>query len=54
MKNLRQESSTAKSEKMSTKESDITAAYGLAKGTYRLVLNASKEQLNTVVYERKY
>ena len=39
---------------MSTKESDITAAYGLAKGTYRLVLNASKEQLNTVVYERKY
>lgn len=32
----------------------ITAAYGLAKGTYRLVLNASKEQLNTVVYERKY
>lgn len=39
---------------MSTKESDITAAYGLVKGTYRLVLNASKEQLNTVVYERKY
>ena len=39
---------------MSTKESDIKAAYGLAKGTYRLVLNASKEQLNTVVYERKY
>lgn len=39
---------------MSTKESDITAAYGLAKETYRLVLNASKEQLNTVVYERKY
>lgn len=39
---------------MSTKESDITAAYGLAKGTYRLVLNASKEQLNTIVYERKY
>ena len=39
---------------ISTKESDITAAYGLAKGTYRLVLNASKEQLNTVVYERKY
>lgn len=39
---------------MSTKESEITAAYGLAKGTYRLVLNASKEQLNTVVYERKY
>lgn len=39
---------------MSTKESDITAAYGLAKGTYRLVLNASKEQLNTVIYERKY
>lgn len=39
---------------MSTKESDITAAYGLAKGTYCLVLNASKEQLNTVVYERKY
>ena len=39
---------------MSTKESDITAAYSLAKGTYRLVLNASKEQLNTVVYERKY
>lgn len=39
---------------MSQKESDITAGYGLAKGTYRLVLNASKEQLNTAVYERDY
>jgi hypothetical protein len=39
---------------MSEKESDIAVGCGLSKGTYRLVLNASKEQLNTVIYQRKY
>lgn len=40
---------------MSQKESDITAGYGLAKGTYRLVLNASKRTVKySLVYERGY